>query len=281
MIKNFGDTAERLSGSPLGIIALFIVLLYGIAGFVLSSSADFLTPEERTPLIWFLVIFPFLVLGVFAWLVSQHHTKLYAPKDFVSDETFLRALTPVEKEEKQREEIEKYGVSETSASVPSELTFSSPSFSRKPLESRSGVFREYALAERLAIKKIREDRKIQILEDQELRRGNQRVQVDGLSVSENLLTAFEIQYFKGDSFKKNLRNRMSEIAYKAMRLAAFSKNSEVKLVYVAVVDGLSDEGKGRIEELFSEFTSASIVPIEIEILDFDVLKAQFEEGSYA
>ena len=89
-IKDFGDTAKGLAKNPLGIIALFIVLIYGFASLVVGLS-DKLVAGERLPLIWFLVVFPCLVLGIFAWLVSRHHTKLYAPSDYKEDEAFIQA----------------------------------------------------------------------------------------------------------------------------------------------------------------------------------------------
>lgn len=35
------------------------------------------------------MVFPCLVLLVFAWLVSRHHTKLYAPYDYKADQSFI------------------------------------------------------------------------------------------------------------------------------------------------------------------------------------------------
>lgn len=92
-IKDFGETAKGLAKNPLGIIALFIVLIYGFASLTVGFS-DKLTAGERTPLIWFLVLFPVAVLSVFAWLVSCHHKKLYAPSDFKDEEHFLEQKNP-------------------------------------------------------------------------------------------------------------------------------------------------------------------------------------------
>ncbi len=89
-VKEFGETAKGLARNPLGIIALFIVLIYGFAALIVGVSGH-LDDGERVPLIWFLVLFPVLVLAVFSWLVSEHHTKLYAPSDFERDEAFLQA----------------------------------------------------------------------------------------------------------------------------------------------------------------------------------------------
>lgn len=90
-LKEFVDTAKALSKNPLGIIALFIVLIYGFAALVVGASGQ-LGPDERYPIVWFLVVFPVIVLGVFGWLVSQHYEKLYAPRDYNSDDAFLKAL---------------------------------------------------------------------------------------------------------------------------------------------------------------------------------------------
>jgi hypothetical protein len=90
-LKGFTDAAKGLSRNPLGIIALFIVLIYGFAALTLGTTSA-LGPAERFPLVWFMVIFPVIVLITFAWLVSRHHEKLYAPADYHSDDSFLKGL---------------------------------------------------------------------------------------------------------------------------------------------------------------------------------------------
>jgi CheY-like chemotaxis protein len=87
-VKNFGETAKSLARNPLGIIALFIVMVYGFACLVAAFSSSF-TAQEKTPLVWFLVVFPVLVLGVFGWLVSRHSGKLFAPSDFKNEDNYM------------------------------------------------------------------------------------------------------------------------------------------------------------------------------------------------
>lgn len=87
--KSFGDTATSLARNPLGIIALFIVLVYGFASLVTAFAGSF-SPAERLPLIYFLIGFPVLVLGVFAWLVSKHSGKLFAPSDFKNEDNYVK-----------------------------------------------------------------------------------------------------------------------------------------------------------------------------------------------
>jgi CheY-like chemotaxis protein len=88
-MKNFGETAKGLARNPLGIIALFIVLVYGFASLVTAFAGSF-TPAERIPLVYFLIGFPVIVLIAFTWLVSRHSGKLFAPSDFKNEDNYVR-----------------------------------------------------------------------------------------------------------------------------------------------------------------------------------------------
>ena len=77
--------------NPLGIIALFISLIYAMSAVLLGTSIKNLSSENQTILVYFIVGFPFIVLSVFGWLVSCHHTKLYGPGDYRTDRSFLEA----------------------------------------------------------------------------------------------------------------------------------------------------------------------------------------------
>ncbi len=83
------DAAKGLARNPLGIIALFIVLVYGFASLVTAFAGSF-THEERLPLVYFLISFPVLVLIVFAWLVSKHSGRLFSPADFKNEENYVK-----------------------------------------------------------------------------------------------------------------------------------------------------------------------------------------------
>lgn len=77
--------------NPLGIIALFISLIYGMSALLLGTSVGDLQKDNEDLLVYFVVVFPVMVLIVFGWLVSRHHKKLYGPGDFQSDQGFLDA----------------------------------------------------------------------------------------------------------------------------------------------------------------------------------------------
>ena len=105
-LSDFGETAKGLARNPLGIIALFIVLIYGFASLVLTFGANLQSPE-RLPIVWFLVLFPVLGPAVFGWLVSRHHAKLYAPKDYTSDEAFLQEVSERTRHTREVQELQR------------------------------------------------------------------------------------------------------------------------------------------------------------------------------
>jgi len=89
-LKLFGNLAQRLGRSPLGIIALFLLLVYGMAALVVGFSN--LDSDLQKIFVWFLVLFPVFVLITFYLLVTKHHDKLYAPSDFTDESYFVRIL---------------------------------------------------------------------------------------------------------------------------------------------------------------------------------------------
>lgn len=88
-IKQFAGSAKEFTRSPLGIIALFIVLVYGFASLVVGLGSGI--TEYIAPLIYFMVFFPVVVFFGFLWLVAKHHNKLYCPSDFKNEENFFKA----------------------------------------------------------------------------------------------------------------------------------------------------------------------------------------------
>ncbi len=88
-VKEFADSATGFTKSPLGIIALFIVLVYGFASLVVTFGQANLK-DHIAALVYFMVLFPVLVFFGFLWLVAKHHKKLYGPSDFKDEGNFLK-----------------------------------------------------------------------------------------------------------------------------------------------------------------------------------------------
>jgi hypothetical protein len=89
-LATFGRVAVSLAKNPLGIIALLIVLVYAIAALVTWGAS--LEPASRLVLVYFIAVYPLVVLAAFLWLVVRHPTKLYAPQDYSDEATYLQVL---------------------------------------------------------------------------------------------------------------------------------------------------------------------------------------------
>ena len=88
-IKEFSESATGFTKNPLGIIALFIILVYAFASLVVGFGQSL--ENYVAPLIYFMVFFPVIVFLGFLWLVANHHNKLYGPSDFRNEDNFFKA----------------------------------------------------------------------------------------------------------------------------------------------------------------------------------------------
>lgn len=161
---DFGKTAQRLARNPLGIVALFITLVYGFAALSLGLAATDLSSSDKQPLIWFLVVFPVLLLGVFFRLVTHHHTKLYGPGDYPDQRGFHETLALMQRatQQEQREKLDT-----TVAEIQTELTENAeraeadapaeqpPPFDLSSTEARIRL--SNLLAENLVIRELEEE----------------------------------------------------------------------------------------------------------------------------
>ncbi len=271
-LGEFGKTAQSLARNPLGIIALFIVLLYGIAGIVLGASAAHLQPSERMPLIWFLALFPVLVLVVFAWLVSKHHQKLYAPSDFKSDDAFLQAISP----ERQRQRLEKE-VAEVTASDDIRAIEQPLPLARQIESSR--IRAEVVLAEDLVFRQLETEYSAPVRRNTSIlariATGREvRIPVDGLVVAKDKLLAVEVKLFRELTSKKNLRNRLNEVAGVAIQLGN-ANLPELSFLLAIVSPDLSADTRRLIEDEFHSLVDSGRLPVELRFFDLNDLKRHF------
>jgi hypothetical protein len=89
-MKNSGRKMSKTGvvKNPLSVIAIF-------AGFTEMSGAGilpFITPENQSLYIWFLMAFPFTLITCFFATLNWNHNALYAPSDYTSDASFLAGV---------------------------------------------------------------------------------------------------------------------------------------------------------------------------------------------
>lgn len=94
--------------NPLTIIAIFA----GIVEVGSNVVLPFLTAENQSTYIWFLMLFPFVLVLIFFYILYNKHEVLYAPSDYNDESNFkdilnnTRKSTPKEVDNKIKDEHE-------------------------------------------------------------------------------------------------------------------------------------------------------------------------------
>lgn len=270
-LSDFNQTAQKLSRNPLGIIALFIVLVYGIAALLLGVSSDNLQATERLPLIYFLVFFPFIVLIAFYRLVAKHHVKLYAPEDFQDKEGFFRALSPLEQKQKLEEEIRNIEEETKTNSLPSNET------KNRTLAVEmegSGILRTsltrhaYVLAEELAFREV--EREFGTSVHRQVAVGRD-YGYDGIFMNKGKPIVIEIKYTRRPQHVRMMMRRELDRFAKI----AQSMKPEPSFLFVVVAEGLDVEQNNKEMNRLMQMAEEAKLPVEIRIYNFDELKDKY------
>jgi len=271
-IKEFGKISASLSRNPLGIIALFIVLVYGIAAFVLGVSSKHLESTERLPLIWFLVIFPVIVLVAFYWLVSRHHVKLYAPHDFPNEEGFFRALSPTEQKQKLENEIQSIDTKALEPTAGKEMTVEMEG--GRAISSIS-LRHSYVLAEELAFREIESEFGVSVYRQVAIGRD---FGVDGIFYHKNLPVAIEVKYVRQDKSDLSM-TILREV--ERFRTVSQSTDKTISFLLALVCEGLTEKQRDIKYQRKKVSFNKSDLSVDIRIYDFNNLKEKYgvSEGS--
>ena len=259
-LKEFGNIAKKLSVNPLGIIALFIVLVYGIAALVLGLSSSSFEPGERLPLIWFLVGFPPIVLFTFAWLVAKHHAKLYAPKDYPDPTQFLQTLNT----DQQRKKLE-YEVELLEDKKPEIEVTRSQSSSGTP---RNVLMARVLLAEDLVLRELSADYGVDIRRQMGL---GHDIGVDGMFVKDGAAFGIEVKYFR---HLKNVRNIVESLRRVHDHISGLGWK-RFNLILAAVIDDTEAENVESVMESIDKAIGHLDMSLDIRYFRFSELTQKY------
>ena len=231
--------------NPLGIIALFISLIYGMSALLLGATIGTLSEMNQTILVWFVVIFPVAVLIAFLWLVARHHRKLYSPADFRSDEGFLtepadpqslgaRLALEVDEISNEVEASAQGGGDSTGKPV-----ISSPS----PTDGRAAAVTSVYVAESLAFRQLEREFPGQVRQHVRINAGDGKtIQVDGVIETGDLNYIVEVKFFTN---KTDYRRRIREAIVQITNAYIFHEGflpHRTKAILIVIIDDDVDGG---------------------------------------
>lgn len=275
-MESFIGNARGLAKNPLGIIALFISLIYGFACLVLGISASNLDAKERYLLILFLIIFPVLVLGVFVYLVTKHHKKLYAPADYRDDKSFLETTNIETKNEKIFLEYNQVTTQELESDFSTNEVTKNDQVTKKvdqPIKEKVIEFNDYRdkylLVEELALNRIEElycaptNKNVRI-------KGLQKAQFDGVINKEDEVIFIEIKYVRSLTMSNQMIDSLKVVCKQLIEFAERGDiERRIKLVIFIVFE------IERLEFLFSQIENLE-KELRNKVVEIIIFKDHFQ-----
>ncbi len=261
-VREFGQIAQRLVRNPLGIIALFIVLIYAFAVLLVGFSGPKLAPNERLPLVWFIILFPFVVLFTFYRLVANHHSKLYAPSDYRDERLFFHPLTPAEQQARIGAEVQEL---DEPATAPHQDARAAP--------PRLGGG-AYLLAEELALRQLEAEIGMSFTRQVRIS-ALPGVMFDGVAAAGTEVVFAEVKTARQPLFSPRIVTRVLDQFEKVRTSVGREGLTSAFRLYLLVVADMSDENQRLLEENLRRFLTAEATGIELRVYSLSGLRKQF------
>jgi hypothetical protein len=271
--------------NPLTIIAIFAAIAE-ISGTVVLP---FITSTNQAIYVWFLMIFPIMLIVLFFITLNFNHKVLYAPSDYQNEDNFLKSLpraTLAEKVLKIEAEIaEEESVAKNlpaAQSVPGKIESTSASvtedqkISYQMLVHRS-TQASYMLAEELIFRKLSKEFSTEIQREVKLDSGSAQYIFDGIVRERGVTTFIEIKFWrKALSASWLFRDVLTRIQKSASLLPEQAANFRV-LLAVATYEGSTSQKRiaDDIELMKRDFP----FPIEARLYNLTELEQEFNIGA--
>jgi hypothetical protein len=295
--KSFGRTAEKLARNPLGIIALFIVLAHAFASLILAFS-NRLQSGQQWPLIIFVVLFPIIVLSIFTHLVIKHHTKLYSPGDYRSDESFLKSVSPEQLKSKLKDDVSLSGdfvigdkavislktiedeSSRMEKTLPSTSEENAKNGNERKISQKAMHNQEGFLAEDLALRKLEASFNQPVRRQSIIYTNKISIRFDGVITQNDLVTGIEVFFLRRGQFIPTEKIDKCIIDTVTAENYLSSLGKRFSFIFVIILDDIDSEdaSENNIKRfIMTRVTSLirSITNVKVQVYNFKELKEEF------
>jgi len=268
--------------NPLTIIAIFAAIAE-ISGTIVLP---FIAPENQATYVWFLIIFPILLIILFFLTLNFNHKVLYAPSDYQNEDNFLRSLpraTLAEKALKIEEEIAEDTKVVESTQVPPQVprgdvtplspTAKTPEISIESLVRRSPQAK-YMFVEEAIFRRLAKEFGSEIQREVKVGNAEGRYIFDGIVHDKGITTVIEVKFFhSGMMPTMQLRRTL-------VRIQQVSKQQPLEQagnfrVLLALAIESSDSKPDRIESQINRLRDEFSFPIEVRFYRLDDLQRDF------
>ncbi|WP_380177752.1 hypothetical protein [Kalamiella sp. sgz302252] len=251
--------------NPLTVIAIFAAIAE-ISG---TCVLPFVEVGNQIIYIWFLMLFPFILIFLFFVTLNFNHKVLYAPSDYKNEDNFLRSLKPLSPSEKQEKlldevaevaEIGEPNYGKDLKNPEKELSETEPlKKSKEPANSEFGsdyfaMVKNIELAEKLSINKISTSLGLKFSKDMKLvSEFSKDITFDAMALDGNTLHAVEVKYIRTKYMKVSVVHSIMRKA-NVLLSEAYKSGQKGVIIHVAfVVDNPSIDMLEMYNKLNNKF----------------------------
>lgn len=264
--------------NPLTIIAIFA----GLAEISGTIVLPFIDKANQGIFIWFLIIFPALIVILFFLTLNFNHRVLYAPSDFRNEDNFLAQFQksdPKARVERIKEEIEESMVMGDRYEVSTQLSSSKSDQETEhtqPIKTNQArnLQATYFLSEELIIKKLSIELGIDFQREVTYKRGNEKYDFDGVAAQNDSLTIIEVKYMKTPQPKSLSFPRLLDNVQDIYFSLTNNQKNNFKFI-LAIGTDLPKEMHPEIMKNLSELIGGYIFNSDIRIYNLTELEKEF------
>ncbi|EHK7543379.1 hypothetical protein ACLIOB_003387 [Vibrio cholerae] len=272
--------------NPLTVISIFAAIAE-ISG---TTVLPFIEPENQRVYVWFLMLFPVFLVGIFFLTLNFNHRVLYAPSDYKDEKNFVDPYgkaSPEEQGKKLREEVKEL---ESEDNADNEFSRKNEDKSAEAdaekvvrmadesdISRRRQFMADVALAERLAVNKLSRELGINFKTDVRINLPDLRGSAfyDALGIDDNEVHAVEVKLFKSNRIDPSRFASVLEQSEAASLHFKGFDSREFTLHIFAVMD-TPDVDVNMLKNTLNTFSKRYKVSVKIHITTLNALQGEYK-----
>lgn len=268
--------------NPLTIIAIFAAIAE-ISGTIVLP---FIAPANQAIYVWFLIIFPILLIILFFLTLNFNHKVLYAPSDYQNEDNFLRSLpraTLAEKALKIEAEIAEDTKAVESTPAPHQLpkvaaspaspAARSPEISIESLVRRSPQAK-YMFVEEAIFRRLAKEFGSEIQREVKVGNAEGRYIFDGIVRDKGITTVIEVKFLRSGLMPMiQLKHTLTRIRL-ASKQQPLEHAGNFRVLLALALEG-SDVEADRVQTQINRVRDEFPFPIEVRFYKLDDLERDF------
>ncbi len=246
----------------------------GIAEISGTIVLPFISSENQFIYIWFLMLFPSILVCVFFLTLNFNHKVLYAPSDYKNEDNFVKSLktaTVKEKKEKLKEELD--SIQENEIPKTKVVNDAAPDKDNAIKIIKRNNRANILLSEELVLEKLSEEYGPYLKREVRPDWGNNNFVYDGIVFKDSSLKIIEIKYFKNPAL-----NRVTEtIRLMKKNMKHFEKSVNIRNItlLLAIVSETKDDLNEKFHHDVKRIKGKTNIPVEIRYYDLESLEKEY------